>query len=79
MVEFLEGEGVGADGHGFAGAEARHADADALQGVVLHFLPAAGHGDFARLTFEECLQLRRVFEVEGDRGEAAELLAVGAV
>src|ERR1035437_4877081 len=77
-VQLPQREGVGADGHGFAGAEAGHADADALQGVVLHLLLAAGHGDCARLTFEEGLQLRRVLQVEGGRGQPAELVALRA-
>ena len=77
-VQLSQCEGIGADGDGFAGAEARHADADALQGVVLHLRLAAGHGDGARLTSEEDVQLRRVFEIEGDRGQPAKLLALGA-
>ena len=64
IAELVEGEGVGADGDGFARAELRHADANARHRVVRNLVRRTGHGDFFLRTFQECVELRFVFEVE---------------
>lgn len=74
-----EGEGVGTDGDGFAGAEAGHTDADAGHGIVLECAVGAGDGDRAAVALEEGLELLRVFEVEGLLGDSAEGFPVGLV
>ena len=67
LVEFAQGEGVGADGHGLARAEARNADRRCrCNGSYLTFRVLPGTVISRVSPLRNLAQLRRVFEVEGD-------------
>jgi len=74
--ELPQGEGVGTDGHGLAGAESGNTHTHPLQRVIDEAAVAAGDLDAACFALEENLKLGGILKIEGGGCETAERASI---